>query len=110
MEYYLKMSYTPLNAARTQPNRTATSTTTLDVSDYMLFADATSGGFTVNLPTAVGIAGRQYIIKKINTTANDVTIDGNGSETIDGASTQILTGANKPSVNVVSDGANWHII
>lgn len=39
-----------------------------------------SGTFTVTLPTAVGCAGRQYVIK--NTDTGVITVDANSTETI----------------------------
>lgn len=72
--------------------------------DYTI--DCTSGTFTVDLPTAVGITGRIYVIK--NSGAGVITIDPNGSETIDGAATQaVVSGA---SFTIQSTGANWLII
>lgn len=68
--------------------------------------DCTSGTFTVTLPTAVSIAGRQYIIK--NSGAGTITLEGDGTETIDGALNVTL--ATKKCYTVVSDGSNWIII
>ncbi len=80
-----------------------TSTYTASASDCVI--NCTSGTFTVNLPTAVGIAGRQYIIK--NSGAGTITADPNGSETLDGAATASITAGNV--LRIVSDGANWII-
>lgn len=63
--------------------------------------------FTVNLPTAAGITGRIYTIKKIG--AGDVTVDGYSSETIDGAATNVISTANAV-ITIVSDGTNWRMI
>ncbi len=91
------------------PITTITSTTTLNETHYTILADATSGVITINLPTASGIAGRIYIIKKIDSTTNAVIIDPYGSETIDGATTYSLTSQNQV-VRIQSDGTNWRII
>lgn len=74
-------------------------------SDFMV--DCTSGTFTVTLPTAVGIAGKQYCVKNSGTGA--ITVDGNGSETIDGMATFKLA-TQYESIWVISDGANWKVI
>lgn len=67
----------------------------------------TGGPFTITLPTAVNHAGKTYTVK--NLTATTITIDPNGSETIDGAATYAgLTGVND-SVTFYSDGSNWKI-
>lgn len=88
---------------------TKTAAYTIGAGDSVILGNATAGAFTVTLPTAVGIAGRQYIIKKIDSSANAVTLDGAGSETIDGAATVALS-AQWARSTVVSDGANWLLI
>jgi len=75
-------------------------------SDELITADATSGAFTLTLPTAVGISGRRIIFKKIDSSVNAVTLDGNGSETIDGDLTTGLNFQNQSST-IISNGANW---
>lgn len=54
-----------------------------------LRCNAVGGNMTVNLPVAIG-NGRLVTIKKIDASGNTVTIDGSGSETIDGATTYVL--------------------
>lgn len=78
-------------------------------SDSVILADATTAAFNVTLPTAVGISGRQYTIKRINGGANNVTLNTTSSQTIDGVTTKVLN-AQYASVTVVSDGANWMIV
>lgn len=63
-----------------------------------------SGTFTVTLPAAATAGGGFQIIFK-NVGSGTVTIDPNGSETIDGASTYAL-GAGE-SVVVACDGTDW---
>ena len=74
---------------------------TITESDYLV--NVTSGSPTITLPTAVGIQGREYCIK--NSGTGSVTLDGDGSETIDGTATKIFS--QYTSITVVSDGANW---
>lgn len=87
----------------------AASPYTVLASDDMILVDTSSGAVTVNLPTAVGIAGKKYIIKKNTTDANAVTVDGSGSETIDGALTQLIV-RGYGILEIVSDGTNWAIV
>lgn len=68
--------------------------------------DPSGGGFTVNLPSAAGLTGLGVTIKNVTNSTNTVTIDGDGSETIDGNTTTPLNTA-YGSVTVVSDGSNW---
>ena len=63
----------------------------------------------VNLPTAVGISGREYQILKSDAGANTVTVTPNGAEKINGAATFVLAAQYK-TVRVISNGANWMIL
>lgn len=79
-------------------------------SDNIVLCDASGGSFTLTLPTAAGITGTVYqIIRTDSTLANGVTIDGNGSETIQGALTRKLM-TKYESVVIVSDGTNWQVL
>jgi len=89
--------------------RACNGTVTVADDDYVLIADATSATVTVNLPAAATNAGRALIIKKIDVTANTVVIDGDGSETIDDATTQTLT-TQYEVLSIVCDGAEWWIV
>lgn len=91
------------------PTVNKTSGYTLTNSDYSVTCDATSAAFTVTLPTAVGRTGRIYTIKKIDSTAYAVTVDGAATETIDGSLTYSL-GYQNESITIQSNGANWIII
>jgi hypothetical protein len=93
---------------------TVTGNTTLNATHSTLLVNA-SGNVTITLPAAASVynstddVGRIYTIKKIDTDANRVVIDGNGSETIDGAATAVIT-TQYESVTIQSDGSNWHIL
>ena len=82
---------------------------TLTASDSVILADAVGGGFTLTLPTAVGLSGHVFHIKKIDASANAVVIDGNGAETIDGAATVSIS-IQFQSYTMVSNGAAWQLI
>jgi hypothetical protein len=90
------------------------------VSDTNYTADLTAGTITypsltaartVTLPTAVGLRGKEYIIKDRSGAAGTYTIivDGNGAETIDGSATAVIN-KNYGVLKVKSDGANWFIV
>lgn len=85
---------------------TKTAAYTATTADEVLICDTTSAAFTLTLPTAVGNTGKSFWIHKIGTAANDLTIDPNGSQTIDGQTTMLLSGQYR-SVQIVSDGSNW---
>ena len=77
--------------------------------DSVLLANATSDDIIITLPQASTVLGKRYDIKKTDSTAHTVTITTYASETIDGATTQLL--ANQyTSLTFISDGANWFII
>lgn len=86
--------------------RTVTAATTALIRDNVILADATSAGFTVTLPPA---AQKWQLTVKRTSAANNVTVDGNASETIDGALTKVL-GTQFAFVTVASDGANVSIV
>jgi hypothetical protein len=70
---------------------------------------ATAGGaVTVNLPTAVGNTAK-FHIKKIDSGSNTITIDANGAQTIDGATTQTIR-FQWTNLTIVSNGSNWFIL
>ena len=74
-----------------------------------IFCDATSGAITVNLPTISGNTGRQYTIKKIDSSANAVTVDGSGAETIDGSTTAVIN-SQYESITIQATSSEWGII
>lgn len=87
----------------TFPYRAVTTTYPVTANDSTV--DCTSGTFNVTLPTAVGVAGKQYIIK--NSGGGTITLNTTSSQTIDGDLTKTL--AQYSSYFVESNGANWII-
>lgn len=78
---------------------------TLDATDDII--EVTANTFTITLPTAASITGREYIIK--NNGAGVITIACNGAETIDGSATVVL-GVQYGTITLVSNGTNWMVI
>ena len=71
----------------------------------------TSGGVIVfNLPALSGLSGGEEIRIKLNTAGNNLTITPNGSDTVEGASTYVLSVAKEAVTCVASNGTNWEII
>ena len=87
----------------TGPLTAVTTSYGVGVNDY--FIEAENGTFNVTLPTAVGVTGKTYIIKKSGT--GTTTVLTTGGQTIDGLTAQTLT--NLASIQVTSDGSNWLI-
>jgi hypothetical protein len=102
-EYFPKRNVSPVK----------TETYTATIYDDVILCNGT---FTVNLYDAGGQtdevgnkvnAGRRLVIKNVGTGV--ITVDGNSTQTIDGATTKILS-SQYDVVEIVSDGTNWHII
>jgi hypothetical protein len=113
--------YADFNTAQTLSSKTLTTPTingvtfgvtsqtsayTATASVTVILCSATTAAFTVTLPTAASVAGRQYTIKKTDSSANAVTVGTTSSQTIDGSTTYSLP-SQYNFVTVVSDGANW---
>lgn len=77
--------------------------------ETVILCDATAASFTINLAAASTMTDRIYHIKKTDSSANTITVDPNGTETIDGSSTKILT-TQYDCITIVCDGSNWFII
>lgn len=82
-----------------------TGTYTALVSDYTI--NCTSGTFTVTVPTAIGMAGKMYIVK--NSGAGVITIAGTSAQTFDGAANLTIS-LQYNSYKIQSNGANWIVI
>lgn len=89
---------------------TALSTnTTLNHVHDIVTMDATGGNRTLTLRPAARMKDTVYFVKKIDSSGNTVTIDGNSTETIDGAETKVLS--NQWEVTqIISDGTRWYVL
>lgn len=87
---------------------TITAAKTTDGSEDIVLVDASGGAVTVTLGTP-DFEGESVFIKKTDSSANAVTVATEGSETIDGASTQSLA-SQYDKIKVVSDGTDWFIV
>jgi len=84
-------------------------TNTSPVGYIVLLVDCTGGNITINLSLANNNTDC-YVIKKIDSSTNVVTIDPFSTETIDGSSTATIS-VRYTSLTLVSDGSgNWSII
>lgn len=78
---------------------------TLTTADFLIEITG-AADVTVTLPTAVGIQGREYEVKHSGTGV--VTVDADGTETIDGSLTQTLS--QYDPMKIMSNGTNWIIV
>lgn len=94
-------------------NRTTTAVTyTALVTDYIIGVTSTAAARTINLPAAATAgAGKIFIIKDESgaCATNNITIDANSTELIDGATTYVMN-VNYQSVTLYCSGTAWFII
>ena len=75
----------------------------------LILVDATSGNITITLDNCADVIGIPITIKKIDSSANTVTVDPASVETIDSISTYIIK-VQYDICTIVSDGVNWNLI
>lgn len=88
---------------------TITSNINLDKRTGVILADASGGAIIITLPPVADSVGREYHIKKIDSSANTITIETPASETIDGESSYVIE---TPFVSrrIISDSNNYYVI
>lgn len=78
--------------------------------DFTILADATSNNVTITLPSAASSNGRILNIKRIDSTANTVTVEGAGNgQNIDGTLSALLN-SQYESITIQCNGTEWYII
>lgn len=90
---------------------TVATTYTATLDDDIIVADSGGGGtFTITLPTAASAydaaTGTGKVLTFINVHTDDVTIEGDGAETINGAA-NVLLDVQYERLTVVSNGTAW---
>lgn len=92
----------------TTPTTANSSPVAVSANDQVILYTGTGGAVTVNLPAASALAGKTLIVKDAggDATANNITVDGNLAETIDGAATQAIT-ANYGVMRLYCNGTAW---
>ncbi len=86
-----------------------TTTYTATTSDDVILASTAGGAYTITLYASSGNSGKVLRFKKTTSDFSVLTIDGNGSETIDGVTTTTLNTFGE-EVTLVCDGSNWFVI
>lgn len=89
--------------------RSTSSSITARKDDFVIAVDASGAARTITLPAAAKYEGQVYVIKKTDSSVNTVTVDGDSSETIDGALTYVLA-AQYQSVTVLCTGTGWLVL
>lgn len=90
-------------------SKTSTYTVLETDRDKTILADSSGGAVTITLLAAATAGdGFRLTVKKTDSSSTAVTVDGNASETIDGATTYLLYNQ-YDSIDLICDGSNWHI-
>lgn len=108
LDEYYHLSYDDyaiLSSVRTISN--ITTNYNIQNTDYILICNASD--IILTLPSAIGLLGKVYHIKKIDTSGVYVRLTPYGSETIDGNSSLDII-VQYANITLVSDNSNWHII
>lgn len=88
---------------------TVTAAYTVLATDYTILADATAGSFEILLADAEAVPGQLFNIKRIDDSANEVTLTTTKGQTIDDYATGDLGLTENESFAVQSDGLTWRI-
>lgn len=100
---------TAFNSSQLYAVNTVTAAYTVTLADEYLRCDATGGAFTVTLPAASSCPGQLFIIKRINSGVNAVTVSRAGTDTIEGATTVSLA-SQWAKYQLLSLGTAWEIV
>jgi hypothetical protein len=90
----------------TQPVRTITTDYVVTNFDRMLFADTTSNNITIYLPSATTTAGREFIIQRVVSGANPLTVQAYTGETVEGSGSVTLSAAGD-TITIISNGTDF---
>ena len=100
---------TTVTTAPTYTVSTKTANFTANLSEAAIYLiDAASGSITVTLPSASSMGSRAFMFKRIDSSINQVVIDANSTETIDGQLTLELS-SQYDSVILASSGSAIYI-
>jgi hypothetical protein len=113
-----KFKFYPTVSVSNRKNLLSTKTKTADytiaLDDYTIRADATINDVTITLPTAASAYGNnkgyEFIIKRVDSSLNNVYLNGDSGQLIDAFSTGGLTFSSLETKRVQSNGAYWDIL
>lgn len=81
----------------------------VSITDHLIFIDTSSGAVEIELPTASGVGGKEYIIKSVGGNNNITITTSVEGETIDGEDSFVIH-FNHESITLTSNNTNWFII
>ena len=77
------------------------------IGNYLISASASIGNITITLPSAVSGLDRTYVITKVDSTSNIVTISSVSGLVAGEANQKLLL--EQESLSFFSDGTNWQV-
>lgn len=89
--------------------RSVAATGNVELGDDILLVATAAGAVTLTLPKLDSAYGKVYQIKKTDASANNVTVDGFGAETIDGALT-LVWNVQYQSFTLFAGSSEWYIL
>lgn len=94
-----------------RPVTTLTAHTTLLVEQHqwLVLVDASAASRIITLPLAASATGVEYVVKKIDSSANEVQLNPNMTELVDGMDRKGTT-SQWGYLHVVCDGTGWRVI
>jgi hypothetical protein len=102
-------SYLQPNGSVAFPITSTNANLTLTDAHYTVLVDASGGSRTITLPSASGVDGRIYVVKKTDDSTNIVAVQAQTGQTIDGGASFILVNQ-YATVMVQAYGGNWYIV
>ncbi len=93
-----------------QPVRDVAVNDNVLATDFEIRGSSGGAGIALQLPTAVGIAGRRYVIRKVDAPAFPVTITALVGEFLDGVLAVLALGVQWETAEIVSNGVGWDIV
>lgn len=91
--------------------RTVSVNTTLAITDNLVRSNSTSGNLTHTLPAcSTTPVGKRITIKDVGTGGNNTSVQGSGSDLIDGSNVYAQTLAQYIGINVMNNGSSWDVI
>lgn len=82
---------------------------TIDETTHTLWVDCSGGAVTVNLPDPASVAGKEYRIKKTETSATNITVQASVGNVEGGATLAFGSGA-RSARTLKSDGSGWWVV
>jgi hypothetical protein len=101
--------YPPLYQPPARRARSVSASTSLTISDDVVLVNAAVAGVSLTLPALAAAFGQTLTIKKIDSSANIVTVTPSGAETIDGT-TPITFNTPYLSLTLYADATGWFIL